>query len=254
MTNRNGIKPLATWPVDSRACHYSQDPLEIDKRGRLTALELGATPTPSGECDIDLSRTHLLRYRADGTSETLWLPDRFARWLARGDVAVSGDLLAVSALQSGRIALIDQRRHTTRIISAGLDFGHFSFAGPRSLLVQYGHDLATSVRRFSTTGKPGNWVYTGGGGKDADVTACGNYAAVATNHHLQIRDAHGRIIYRRGVSGKRYGRPVVTCSGEYLDYVMLTACCESGDSPPVKRVGDLLDLSLLHRNFIRHGS
>jgi hypothetical protein len=246
-TDKHGLKTLATWQADARACHYLQEPLAIDPRGRAIVLELAASTTTSGECAIDVSRTHVLRYSSDGTAEALWLPDRFARWLKSGSAAISGDVLAVSTVQSGRIALLDQRDRTTRFISTGVDFGRFSFAGPRSLLVQKG-DLATSLRRYSTAGNAGSWILRNGAGMDATATACGNYTAIATNHHLQVRDAHGRTIYRRDADGKRYGRPDLTCSGEYLHYSMLPACCDSGDSPAVRRVGGLLDLSRLGRN------
>lgn len=238
ITGASGLRNLANWPRRSGSCRTSERPLAIFPNGALIALRLVTEPASTGRgCAVDAAGTKLLKYSADGSAETLWLPADLLGWLPRGSVSVYGTRLAVShparGSRSGRLEVYDFRSKKTlykRRIGGG--FTAATMTAMYGLTVFYKKGGRVAARHISTYLRHSSRVYSG---RAAGLIACGDRVAIAGRGSFELRGPHGKRLYRRAYLGD-YAETTVVCSANALHYTIWPNYPESdpdGTNPPV---------------------
>lgn len=248
-----GGKTLVSWKTDftleSYRCRSGWYPLAVDRRGQVTALQVTLGPGPtSSSCSVKLSETRLVRFGQDGSRTTLYLPDKYKRWLStsnpfspRATFDFRGDRLAMFQVRPHyRVAVLNIRKKTATEFSPGKKLGRVAFASANSLLVTRDTGLKVVAKRFSTSGRPGRTIYSGA---SAGVTTCGTYAAITTRNWIDIRDRNGKRVFRRVPKASYEDGPGVACSGSYLFFQFADQGCSQCGAMPFEH--ELLELGKL---------
>ncbi|MFT4048565.1 MAG: hypothetical protein QM648_01860 [Solirubrobacterales bacterium] len=246
VTGPEGITYLSSWKEDLSQCGSKQLPLGLSKSGDVTILELAQThDAPTHSCLVDIANTRLVLRSLTGATKQLWLPAKYAAWLAKGSAKLRGDQLLISrpatGSSSGRFVVLDvAKKKVVFKADAGRSFVDAVPIAKYGALARYRHDYRVSARHFSYYLPHSRLIYRG---NHTQIYACGARTLVAGIGSIKMIGLHRNTLFSKSRKGN-YDYSSVVCSEQVVSYALEPNVPDIGEDPNLPpRVTGLLDLS-----------
>jgi hypothetical protein len=228
-----GAKGIRTLPAATQAapdaCTTRRRAMRVVEGGGVVVLEAVYLPRVNPgdtDCPIDAAKTNLTLFKADGSSEKLWLPDEYSRLLDHANVNNRG--WAPAELRGNRLMLFSQSMSSVpssensfvvldvkkqkvlrKVTGLGMQLDDVTFSGSNAVLATlWGGSGASTVTRYPLNGGKARVFYKGIL-KNFTPMACGARTIILPKF------GHYRILGKTGRTVKRVrGRGWPICSSE----------------------------------------
>lgn len=246
-TGADGINYLSSWTADDSECSTRQVPLGISASGAVTILELARERGAGGHgCVVNAAQTHLRLRSLSGRSRGLWLPSRYAKWLASGSASLRGNRLLISQPANdgsgGKFVVLDlSKQKVIRQIAAGKTFVTAVMTARDGALATYQRGAKVAARHFSFYLERSKLVFRG---KNANFVACGQRTAVLKVGSFTLLGLRGKRLFHKEHKGN-YDYSSAVCSDQILHYALEPNVPAMGDDPNLPpRISGTIDMSI----------
>jgi hypothetical protein len=218
VTGPNGVRMLpAATPAAPDACPSRRSPMLVTRTGDVAVLEAVYLPRANPadtSCPIDTAKSNLTLFKADGSTEQLWLPSEYAPWLAQeGDgsnfnplAEMQGNQLLLysrstatsPALENSFVVLdVKKRKVVRKVTGLKSTLDNAKFSGSTGVLAtHWGGNGTSTVTRYPLPGGKARLLHKGTL-KNFYPMACG------TRTLLLPKFGHYKIVGRKGRTLKR---------------------------------------------------